>query len=343
MIKSCVIFGGIALLSACISTQSINLLQPTYFPEPAYNFAENPINESKVNLGRILFYDPILSADSTISCASCHSSYNAFSHTDHKLSHGIRGEIGTRNAPALFNLAWKKSFMWDGAIHQLDVQALAPINNVIEMDMSTADLVSRLQKSVFYGKLFFQAFNDSVITGQHLLQALGAFQVTLISDHSKYDSVQLGTAQFTEQEAAGYQLFKQYCNSCHTEPLFTNEGFANNGLAPDPQLHDAGRYRITGNPSDSLKFAIPSLRNLSYTYPYMHDGRFAQLRQVLDHYTSEKYFSATLDPSLNHAFPLSSNDKVDMIAFLLTLDDKQFVFNKAYQFPPELLPNSKTR
>lgn len=331
------------LLSACVAMQTNTFRQASYFPPASYNFDENPLTDAKVALGRILFYDPLLSADSTISCASCHSSYNAFSHTDHKLSHGIHGEIGTRNAPALFNLAWKNTFMWDGAIHHLDVQALAPINNPIEMNMPTAALVDRLQQRVFYRALFFDAFGDSTITGQHMLQALGAFQVTLISDHSKYDSVQLGTAQFTEQEAAGYQLFKQYCNSCHTEPLFTNGGFANNGLTPDPVLHDTGRYRITGKAEDSLLFAIPSLRNLSYTYPYMHDGRFARLAQVLDHYASEKNISPTLAPQLNHAFPLSSNDKVDLIAFLLTLDDKQFVFNKAYQFPPELLPNSKTR
>ena len=316
---------------------SYTLEYPEYFPDPIYNFDNNPLTISKTELGRALFYDPILSKDSTISCASCHSPYNAFAHTDHDLSHGINDEIGNRNAPPLFNLAWHESFMWDGAINHLDMQALAPISHEKEMGEDIKNVVKKLQNKAIYPPLFEAAFGDSIITGTKVLKALSQFQISLVSATSKYDEVKKGEADFTEQEVSGYALFQKNCNSCHTEPLFTNHQFANNGLPVDTTLNDFGKWIITQQSEDSLLFKIPSLRNLSFSYPYMHDGRFRKLNQVLKHYTSNISPHPTLAPALADSIQLTSNEKVDLIAFLLTLNDKSFVFNKKHQFPREIL------
>jgi cytochrome c peroxidase len=324
-------------LMASYIDDSYILEYPEYFPEPTYNFDNNPLTISKIALGRALFYDPILSQDSTISCASCHSPYNAFAHTDHDLSHGINDEIGNRNASALFNLAWHESFMWDGAINHLDMQALAPISHAKEMGEDIKNVVRKLQNKAIYPPLFEAAFNDSIITGAKVLKALSQFQISLVSATSKYDEVKKGEAVFTIQETNGYVLFQKNCNSCHTEPLFTNHQFANNGLSVDTTLNDFGKWTITQHSEDSLLFKIPSLRNLSYSYPYMHDGRFRKLNQVLKHYTSGISPHPTLAPELADSIQLTSNEKVDLIAFLLTLSDKSFIFDKKHQFPREIL------
>lgn len=311
---------------------------PNHFPETVYDFQRNLPSKEKITLGRFLFYDPILSSDGSISCASCHSPYNAFAHTDHDLSHGIHDSIGKRNAPALFNLAWQQSFMWDGAINHLDMQALAPINHPAEMDEDIKNVVHKLQNDSFYPPLFSEAFGDSLITGERILKALSQFQLTLISANSKYDRVKKGADHFTEQEEKGYALFQLHCNSCHTEPLFTNGKFANNGLPIDSSLQDFGRWEITKQKSDRLSFKIPSLRNLSYTYPYMHDGRFRKLHQVINHYANDVHSSPSLADELEGNIQLHAHEKIDLTAFLLTLDDKKFVFHSAHQFPRQLIP-----
>jgi cytochrome c peroxidase len=305
---------------------------PDYFPKPVYNFEQPPLDSNKIELGRILFYDPILSKDHTISCASCHSPFNAFAHTDHDLSHGIFDSIGNRNAPALFNLAWQKTFMWDGAINHLDMQALAPISHPSEMGSNINEVIKKLNESKAYKELFLNAFQDSTISTSKILKALSQFQLTLVSSNTKYDKVKMGKETFTEQEKNGYQLYKNNCASCHSEPFFSNYNFENNGLPIDPTLNDMGRYVITENENDKRKFKVPSLRNLSFTYPYMHDGRFMTLQEVINHYTSGIEYSETLSLQFNKSIELSSNEKVDLISFLLTLNDKDFVFNKKHQF-----------
>jgi len=305
---------------------------PDYFPKPVYNFEQPPLDSNKIELGRILFYDPILSKDNTISCASCHSPFNAFAHTDHDLSHGIFDSIGNRNAPALFNLAWQKTFMWDGAINHLDMQALAPISHPSEMGSNINEVIKKLNESKAYKELFLNAFQDSTISTSKILKALSQFQLTLVSSNTKYDKVKMGKETFTEQEKNGYQLYKNNCASCHSEPFFSNYNFENNGLPIDPALNDMGRYVITENENDKRKFKVPSLRNLSFTYPYMHDGRFMTLQEVINHYTSGIEYSETLSLQFNKSIELSSNEKVDLISFLLTLNDKDFVFNKKHQF-----------
>ena len=311
--------------------------KPKGWPEPAYDFKNNPLTKEKFELGRALFYDPILSLNNTISCASCHLQYTGFAHTDHALSHGIGDSIGKRNAPALMNLAWHKSFMWDGAINHLDMQALAPISHPDEMGESIEHVVSKLQASSLYPKLFYHAYGDSIVTGEHLLKSLSQFMLRLVSSDSKYDSVMQKKTTFSVQEKNGYKLFKKNCASCHTEPLFTNGAYENNGLPPDPVLNDIGRAGITKDPTDSFKFKVPTLRNIEFTYPYMHDGRFKKLHQVLNHYTNGINNNNKVSEKLGQPIGLTSNEKVDLIAFLLTLSDKKFLFDQEFSFPRDLL------
>jgi len=330
------IFFVFILLSAFASYQNYDLSIPAHFPPLHYNLKKNPLSEETVQLGRLLFYDPILSADSSISCASCHSSYNGFAHTDHKLSHGIHDLVGTRNAPALFNLGWQPLFMWDGAHRHLDMQALAPISHPREMGFSIASVVQRLEENTHYRQHFYRAFADSNVSGERVLKALAQFQLTLISADSKYDKMLMGQARFSEQEARGYQLFRKHCNACHTEPLFSNYQLNSNGLPPDALLNDTGRMGITGKAADRYRFKTPSLRNLSYTFPYMHDGRFQTLSAVMQHYSEGVSATSSPGTALPGPLKLSSTEKVDLVSFLLTLNDSSFVFNRKHAYPMEL-------
>ena len=198
-------------------------------------------------------------------------------------------------------------------------------------------MVAKLQISPLYKKLFKDAFKDTLVTGEKVLKALSQFQLTLVSGNAKYDKVKQSKEKFTAQEQKGYSLFQKNCNTCHTEPLFSNYTFANNGLPIDTTLNDFGKWTVTKQNSDSLKFKIPTLRNLSYTYPYMHDGRFTKLNQVLNHYTNGIKQGSTLAPELKSSIKLTSDEKVDLIAFLLTLNDVDFVFNPKFGYPKEIL------
>ncbi len=325
---------AIASILICVASTWKASLWPSHFPKPLYQREIKEATAAKILLGRTLFYDPLLSADNTISCASCHSPYNAFAHTDHKLSHGIRDSMGTRNAPALFNLAWQPKLTWDGASHHLDMQALAPITHAGEMAESIENILKKLASSTTYPPLFQDAYGKDSITSQRILKALTQFQLTLVSSNAKYDRVKLNKDTFTSQEVLGYKLYQDNCRSCHAEPLFSMYSFKNNGLAPDTNNYDVGRYNVTNDQKDSFLFKIPSLRNLSYTYPYMHDGRFRKLREVLNHYTSTTLSkNNNLSDELKNGISLTSNDKADLIAFLLTLDDKAFIFNTDNNFP----------
>ena len=201
------------------------------------------------------------------------------------------------------------------------------------MDEDISNICLKLSRSDNYQKLFNKAFGESNISGEKVLKALSQFQLTLVSAESKYDSVIRNLTVFSAQEKKGYAIFLQHCNSCHTEPLFSNFQFADNGLPVDSTINDIGRMKVTQNKADSLKFKIPSLRNLQYSYPYMHDGRFKKLSEVLNHYVNGIENRPGLAKDLAKKIPLSSTEKVDLIAFLLTLNDKKFVFNKEFGFP----------
>jgi cytochrome c peroxidase len=306
---------------------------PDNWPDPVYDFKKNPLTEEGFQLGRQLFYDPILSKDNTISCASCHLQATGFTHVDHELSHGIEGKIGTRNSLTLQNLAWNKHFMWDGGINHLDVQALAPITSEFEMNETLQNVIKKLQNSEKYIGLFQKAFGTKKITGQLTLKAISQFIVSLTTSNSKYDKVIRNEEKFTEMEQKGYKLFQEQCASCHKEPLLTNNEFKNNGLPMDADLKDLGRMKITQNSKDSLLFKVPTLRNIEFTFPYMHDGRFKTLTEVIKHYNSGIHWSKTLSKELQQPMDLSDNERTELVAFLKTLTDKTFLFNTKYAYP----------
>lgn len=306
---------------------------PKNWPKPKYDFKNNPLTEEGIALGRALFYDPILSKDSTISCASCHLPATAFTHVDHDLSHGIDGKIGTRNSLTLQNLLWSTSFMWDGGVNHLEVQPLAPITSAVEMNEKLENVVQKLQNTNSYPNLFYKAYGSKTITGQLTLKALTQFMLTLISANSKYDKVMLQQDSFTEMEKKGYALFQKNCAQCHKEPLFQSDDFENNGLAIDSTLKDYGRMKITLQAKDSLRFKVPTLRNIEFSYPYMHDGRFKNLQAVLRHYETGVQKSKTLSEKLKKPIQFTANERTDLIAFLKTLSDKEFLFNSKHNFP----------
>lgn len=303
---------------------------PKGWPQPPTNiFASNPSTREGFLLGKTLFYDGNLSRDSITSCASCHQYFAAFSTFEHSFSHGIENRFTQRNAPGLFNLAWKTSYHWDGGVNHLEVQALGPITDTNEMGETLDNLLLKLRNNPQYPPLFKAAFGDTAITTKRLLKALAQFTGNLVSAGSKYDQVKNGKDSFLPYEQKGYEIYKQYCSSCHSEPLFTNDKFSNNGLGLN-KLNDLGRKRITGLSRDSLQFKIPSLRNLKLTPPYMHDGSMGYITQVINYYTVIDSSLPQLDPILKKPIRLSERNKAELLAFLFTLTDTSFTKNKNY-------------
>lgn len=327
--------------------------KPSYFPDPVYDLSKNPLTVEGVELGRFLFYDGILSRTDNIGCGTCHQQQAAFTHHGHDLSHGVDDQIGTRNAPSVQNMAWSTSFFWDGGVHSLDLVPPVPIQNKVEMDERVSNVIEKLRKTpvagaakqVNYPKMFKAAFGSDSITADRMMQALSQFMMTMVSATSRYDYFVRGDASaLTAQEKDGLSIFKQKCASCHAGELFSDQKFRNNGLTPN-RINDQGRYAITLNADDRLKFKVPSLRNVGLTAPYMHDGRFTTLEQVLDHYANDKpgskdsiYVSPTLDPLLNlpgqkRGISLTSAEKQSIIAFLKTLNDDDFIKDKRFSDP----------
>lgn len=298
---------------------------PDGFPDPVYKFTDNAVTPDGFALGKKLFYDPLLSRDSTVACGSCHQQFVAFAHSDHQFSHGINNLLGNRNSPGLFNIAWFPNFMWDGGVNHLEVQPLAPIGNPVEMDETMANVLIKLKRSNEYPNLFKAAFGSDTITTQRMMRAMAQFMGSMISANSKYDKFKAGKVTLSASESTGLQLFRAKCESCHKEPLLTDMSFRNNGL-DQHFTKDAGRAHITTLPQDSGLFRVPSLRNVVLTYPYMHDGRLNTLMEVMNHYSSGIQQSATLDPILfSGSIPLTTQEKNDLIAFLGTLTDYTFV------------------
>ncbi|NNE32948.1 MAG: cytochrome-c peroxidase [Winogradskyella sp.] len=300
----------------------------------------NPLTIEGVALGKKLFFDKILSEDQTQSCASCHSPQNAF--TDNTpTSAGVDGVFGTRNSMPLFNLAWNynERFTWDGKELSLELQAEEPVQNPIELHSDWNDVVQKLQNHPEYPELFRRAFKTSSITKVLTARAIAQFERTLISANSKFDKYSLGQTQLTAQELNGLDVFlsedKGDCFHCHgnpNNPLWTDNEFHNNGL--DATFTDLGLGAVTGDPSDNGKFKTPSLRNLAYTAPYMHDGRFSTLDEVIDHYSEGLQNSSTIDPLMKKVdeggVQLTNEEKANLKAFLLTLSDPSFINNSEF-------------
>jgi cytochrome c peroxidase len=305
---------------------------PAGWPQPFYNFQENELSQKGFELGRKLFYEVRLSRDNTISCGSCHAQFAAFAHLDHPLSHGIDGRFGLRNAPGIFNMAWKPAYFWDGGVTNLENQPQVPIENHVEMDLTLAGAVERINSDATYRELFKEAFNVETITSKYIFRSLAQFMAAMVSANSRYDMYTRGETggSLTTLELQGLELFRSKCGTCHKEPLFTDDSYRNNGLQVDGGLNDSGRARITLLPSDMHKFMVPSLRNVDLTRPYMHDGRFNSLDAVLEHYRSGITASETLDESLKNGIDMTDDDKKAIIAFLKTLSDQTFIRDKRF-------------
>lgn len=307
---------------------------PENWPKPLYDFSKNPLTEEGIALGRKLFYDGILSKDGNFPCASCHQQFAAFATFDHDLSHGFNDQFTTRNAQALQNLAWMNTFHHDGGINHLDVQPIAPITAPNEMAETLPNVLKKLSSDAKYREMFKAAFGKEEPTTEFTMKALSQFMVTMISSSSKYDKVIRGELSFTLPESLGYEIFKEKkCNSCHAEPFFTDNSFRNTGLPLEPKLRDIGRMQITRNPADSLKFKVPSLRNVMLSFPYMHDGRIRDIYDVLEHYNARVINGPTTDPILKNKIPLSNFEKGQLVAFLMTLSDNDFISNRSLAQP----------
>lgn len=323
---------GILWLASCRRETPLLLKVPVGFPAPTYSNELNPITPEGIDLGRHLFYDPILSADSSLSCSSCHLQEAGFSDPGKAISSGIDGGMGMRNSPTLSNQYFYPYYMGDGGVLNLEVMPITPMTDVNEMGSTLHGIVERLNASSFYKRRFEEVFVTDSITSQQLLFALSQFQSSMISSQSKWDAVQAGEAQFTDAENRGWNIFQAKCTACHVPPLFTDFSFANIGL--DSVSEDYGRQRITMDPLDRGKFKVPNLRNVALTYPYMHDGRFETLQEVLAFYSNGVHTEVSnLDVRVHPALGLSGTEQVDVLHFLHTLTDSVFIKNPAFSTP----------
>lgn len=338
------IFGSLFVLLLVVACQKkelvyedISVVLPSNFPSPHYQLQQNPVTKEGFLLGKKLFYDPILSRDSTIACADCHISFSAFSHPDHPTSHGIDGLFGKRNAPAIQNLVWQTAFFWDGGVPEMDFIAINPIENPVEMDESPSKVVQKLQRHPDYPGLFKAAFPDrDTIDGIQMLQAFSQFMATLVSANSRYDHYVRGEPGGTlnQDELAGLQTFRVKCASCHATDLFTDNTYRNNGLS-EVFTNDKGRFEISSLPDDIGLFKVPSLRNVEVTAPYMHNGKINSLEAAVAHYNQGVKWSPTLDPLLQQAgtlgIPLTAEEQKNIVAFLKTLTDHTFIRDERFQ------------
>ena len=321
-----------------------NLVIPAGLP-PMPIPIDNPLTEEGVELGRRLFYDELLSGNNTMSCATCHHPSMYFTDTA-RYSKGITGAVGTRNSMPLINLGWQTSFFWDGRVNTLEEQVLHPVINPIEMNDLWPNVVWELIQDEKYPEMFRRAFGERGIDSIKVSKALAQFLRTMISGNSKYDKMRRNELVFTTDELLGMELFNRDkdeanniaggdCFHCHGEPMFTSNQFHNNGL--DVIFTDLGRGFFTNNPNDNGKFKAPSLRNIALTAPYMHDGRFENLDDVINHYSTGLVYSTTIDPLMKFVADggvgLTTIEKNQLKAFLNTLTDNDFAVNPAFQDP----------
>ena len=317
---------------------SVLLAPPANFPTVVYEVAKNQPDEAAFELGRMLFYDPRLSSDGQVSCGSCHQQARAF--TDGQaLAIGVAGRRSPRNSPALQNLAWHRSFMADGGVRGLELQALAPLTSTQEMNTPLVDALAKLNADPEYRRRFAAIYGPGTIDTPQFLKALAQFTSALTSSNSHYDKYVRhepgGT--LTAAERRGQALFQAKCSGCHATDLFTDESFRNNGLDTTFPV-DSGRAHITLAPTDAGRFRVPSLRNVAHTAPYMHDGRFKTLTAVLAHYAHGVRPSRTLDPLLRQpsgrlGIALSEIQQQELLAFLATLTDIELLTNPRFAPP----------
>lgn len=341
------------VLLASVSWRERPQLTPYTFPKPVAfppipQSPENQVTEEGALLGRYLFYDPILSQDSSISCSSCHKQEYAFSDSPNKLSKGIGDQPQKRNTPPLFNLAYYPNLFWDGRAASIEDQVFFPVRDHQEMNLHWPEAEKRINQSAFYQPQFALLFGDGIyIDSLMIAKAIAQFERTLISCNSKFDRVLRNEDKLNKTELRGYEILNDqsmadclHCHSTDANALATSLKFSNNGLdsVSDPLLYaDWGVGGITGKITDYGKFKIPSLRNVAVTAPYMHDGRFNTLREVIDFYSEGLHHSANIDPKMTRVnqrgVHLSEYDKQCLEAFLLTLTDSVFITNPEFSNP----------
>lgn len=322
------------LLASCqkdapIPEKTYELQIPAGFPEPKIP-DDNQLTEARVRLGRKIFYDPILSSDISISCASCHAQLIAFS-DDKAFSIGVNGKTGLRNAPTLTNVGYSTSFFRDGGAPSLRHQAIFPISDSTEMNLSLAEAIERLNEHPEYPQLFKEAYGET--NNPPLTRALEAFQFTLISGNSAFDKYyyQGDNDALTASQKRGWILFNSNelkCISCHSGFNFSNDNFENNGLYET--YADIGRARVTSLSIDEGKFKVSTLRNIGLTAPYMHDGSLGTLEEVIEHYASGGSSHPNKSSFIN-GFELTNTEKTDLINFLHSLTDWEFITNPEFK------------
>lgn len=326
-------------------TTPYTLVLPSNLP-PAILPADNPLTNEGIALGKALFFEKTMSIDGTVSCGTCHNQSNAFTDKDKIFSVGIAGKIGDRNSMPIFNMFYHtKGFFWDGRAKLLRDQSLGPIENPLEMGETLENVVNKLQSQTKYRELFYKAFGDSTVNSLKMSLAMEQFMLTFVSGNSKFDKVERGEATYTDSEQRGKDLFSTEfvsgsgvrgadCFHCHGSANFSNHEYMNNGLDAESEFTDLGRAKFTNRPTDNAKFKTPSLRNVAVSAPYMHDGRFASLEDVIEHYNSGIKTSPTLDVNIHgikDGMNLTNQEKKDLIAFLNTLTDEVFLNNQEYK------------
>ncbi|WP_111322042.1 cytochrome-c peroxidase [Algoriphagus chordae] len=334
---------GIALASACTQYEEpvflehelqyfipelSSTLQVAGFPQPERNI----ISQEGVALGKKLFFDPSLSANGKVSCATCHAPSLAFTDGVGLGSHGTTGNKLHRTSPGIFNLAWQADgLFWDGGAHDLESLNFGPLTHPDEMAADLNELVANLENNEEYKQQFEHVFSAERIESAQVSRAISQYVRTLISQDSKYDRWKRQDDSFTELELKGYQLYKKNCSTCHQEGLFTDRDFHNNGLDKEypnpPELEGLyqGRYRITSKPEDMGAYKTPTLRNIALTAPYMHDGRLETLEDVLDHYQNGIQVNESLSPQLSEGITLNPSERIALLAFLASLTDSVFI------------------
>lgn len=312
---------------------SVSELPPLRVPQ------DNPLSVAGVDLGRHLFYDKMLSGDQSQSCATCHNQSDAFTDNGKRFSEGIHGDIGSRNAMPIFNLMWSDSLFWDSRARDLRELATMPIENPIEMDARVEDVLVRLNASSFYKDKFAKAFGVSTITKEDLSKALEQFLLSITSDDSKFDQFNRGEVNLTDQELRGFEVLRvKGCFNCHSTSLMHDNLSHNTALDLSPK--DKGLQEVTGDYNDRHKFKTPSLRNIMLTAPYMHDGRFSTIEEVIRFY-EEVGVNLNVESNRN-ASPfmqiaprnrLTASQMTDVKAFLETLTDHTLLTNPKYSDP----------
>lgn len=328
---------------------SSNIKQGTYWADTIPYPERNPLTTEGVELGRMLFYDPILSAKGNISCATCHQQTLAFSDGIALSNRGNTGKLLERHAQSLINLAWHNGFFWDGGAKNLESLVFAPLTHPDEMAADVPKLIEKLNTRFDYRARFNKVFKQDTIHAAFIARALAQFQRTIISDNARYDQIMQANKTnddfyFSTFEYKGKVLFEEKCSSCHAGLFFTDFEYHNNGLdsifPTGPEAVGKGRARVTLKAEDMGRFKTPTLRNIALTAPYMHDGRFENLREVLKHYSEGIKYSETLDSLLINeegemGIPLEESEQQAIIAFLQTLTDSSMLTNPAWSNPFE--------